>query len=190
LDCVIFHREIKNIYKGKMRLTAVCLLVLLTIFVFGCSASTGSRYEKKEVVNKEEKEENEEQITEDFDITLYKTEIELESEELPTGELPSDVWYEYEENDNKLGKNVTGTTDGFRVQVVATDNIEEANQTRSEIYSKTANKEVYINFEPPFYKVKVGDFTSRQDAEDLKFMFNQLGYKEARIVQETVNLFE
>ena len=39
-------------------------------------------------------------------------------------------------------------------------------------------------------KVKVGDFTSRHDADDLKFMLNQLGYKEARIVQETVNIFE
>ena len=98
-------------------------------------------------------EENEEQITEDFDITPYKTEIKLDPEELPTGKLPSDVWYQYDEDSNEAGKNVTGTTDGFRVQVVATDNIEEANQMRSEIYSRTTNKEVYINFEPPFYKV-------------------------------------
>ena len=174
---------------GKMRFTVVYLLLLTTLFL-GCSASTGSRYEQKEVVKKEQKDENDEQITEDFDITPYKTEIDLESGDLSTGQLPADVWYLYDENENKLGKNVTGTTDGFRVQVIATDNIEEANQTRSEIYSKTTNKEVYINFEPPFYKVKVGDFTYRQDAEDLKFMLNQLGYKEARIVQETVNLFE
>lgn len=173
-----------------MKIAAIYLLVSLLLIFFGCSASTGSRYEQKEDVKNEQNEENQGQIEEDFDITPYKSELDLESEELPTGKLPSDVWYQYDENSNELQKNVAGTTDGFRVQVIATDNIEEANQTRSEIYSKTTNKEVYINFEPPFYKVKVGDFTSRQDAEDLKFMLNQLGYKEARIVQETINLFE
>ena len=173
-----------------MKITSVYLFALFVIVFFGCSASTGSRYEKKEVKKNEQINENDEQVKEDFDITPYKTEIELESEQLTTGKLPSDVWYQYDENSNEVQKNVIGTTDGFRVQVIATDNIEQANQTRSEVYTKTTNKEVYINFEPPFYKVKVGDFTSRQDAEDLKFMLNQLGYQEARVVQETVNLFE
>jgi hypothetical protein len=184
------QKEKSNNYKRKMKIASIYMFLSFILILFGCSASTGSRYENKDDVKNEQNEEDEGQIKEDFDITPYKTEIDLESEELPTGKLPSDVWYQYDENSNELQKNVAGTTDGFRVQVIATDNIEEANQTRSEIYSKTTNKEIYINFEPPFYKVKVGDFTSRQDAEDLKFMLNQLGFKEARIVQETVNLFE
>jgi hypothetical protein len=173
-----------------MKFTSVYLLILATVLLWGCSAATGSRYEKKEEVEKNRKTENEEKIEEDFDITPYKTEIDLESEELPSGKLPPDVWYQFNENGNETKGTITGTTDGFRVQVIAADNIEEANQTRTEIYSKTTNKEVYVNFEPPFYKVKVGDFLSRKDAEDLKFMLNQLGYGEARVVSETVNIFE
>jgi hypothetical protein len=173
-----------------MKILSIYLFALFIIVLSGCSASTGSRYEKKEVNNNEQIEENDDKIKEDFDITPYKTEIELESEQIPTGKLPSDVWYQYDKNSDEAQKNVIGTTDGFRVQVIATDDIEEANQTRSEVFTKTTNKEVYINFEPPFYKVKVGDFTSRHDADDLKFMLNQLGYQEARVVQETVNLFE
>jgi hypothetical protein len=173
-----------------MKLLSSIILVLTVLLLAGCSASTGSRYEKKEVVNVDNTEGNNEQITEDFDITPYKTEIELETEPLPTGQLPLDVWYQYDENAIDSQKNIVGTTDGYRVQVIATDNIDEANQIRSEIYSKTTKKAVYVNFEPPFYKVKVGDFTSNSDANDLKFMLNQLGYKEARVVQETVNLFE
>ncbi|MEJ2103463.1 MAG: SPOR domain-containing protein [Ignavibacteriaceae bacterium] len=60
----------------------------------------------------------------------------------------------------------------------------------AEIYEKTARKEVYVTFEPPFYKVKAGDFTSKSDANDFKFKLNQLGYTEAKVVQETVNIFE
>ena len=89
-----------------------------------------------------------------------------------------------------LQNKIIGTTDGYRVQVVSTDDIEEANRIRAEIYEKTARKEVYVTFEPPFYKVKAGDFTSKSDANDFKFKLNQLGYTEAKVVQETVNIFE
>ena len=76
------------------------------------------------------------------------------------------------------------------MQVLSTDNIDEANQVRAEIYEKAARNEVYVIFEPPFYKVKVGDFTSKSEAENLRFKLNQLGYTESKVVQETVNLFE
>ena len=78
----------------------------------------------------------------------------------------------------------------IRVQVLSTDNIDEANRIRAEVYEKTTNKEVYVIFEPPFYKVKVGDFTSKSEADNLRFKLNQLGYTESKVVQETVNLFE
>jgi hypothetical protein len=38
--------------------------------------------------------------------------------------------------------------------------------------------------------VKAGDFTTKPEANDFKFKLNQLGYSEAKVVQETVNLFE
>ena len=87
-------------------------------------------------------------------------------------------------------KQIIGTTDGYRVQVISTDDIDEANLVRSELYEKTTRKEVYIFFEPPFYKVKVGDFTSKSEAENLRFKLNQLGYSESKVVQEIVNIFE
>lgn len=162
---------------------------LLQLFI-ACSASTGSRYEKKDEVVLQKPDEKVTQVTEDFDITPYQTEIQLESEPFSTSQLPPDVWYGYEPKPEQMQKSIIGTTDGYRVQVLATDNMDEANEIRSEIYSKTTGKEVYVNFEPPFYKVKVGDFTSISEANDLKFMLNQLGYPEARVVQETVNLFQ
>ena len=161
------------------------------IFIFvGCSASTGSRYETKSN-NKEINDEDEQEIiVEDFDITPYKTEIDIE--DIPSGDqvLPDDVWYGYTDTVSTGNKIVAGTTDGYRVQVISTDNMDEANQVRAEIYFNTKNKEVYITFEPPFYKVKAGDFTSHSEANDFKFKLNQLGYNEARVIQETVNIFE
>lgn len=162
----------------------------LVIFLFGCGASTGSRYETKKEVKTETTPEENKEIEEDFVITPYATEIDIEAPPILTHELPSDVWYEYATSSPDSVNTIISTTDGFRVQVLSTDDIDDANLARTEIYEKTTRKEVYIIFEPPFYKVKVGDFTSKSEAENLRFKLNQLGYTESKVVQETVNIFE
>jgi len=48
--------------------------------------------------------------------------------------------------DTTVDKKIVGTTDGYRVQVLSTDNIDEANSIRAEIYEKTTRKEVYVVF--------------------------------------------
>lgn len=166
-------------------------MILSILVLFGCSAATGDRYETtKETKTGTTTEEETEDISEDFDISPYKTEIDLEAPPITSDKLPPDVWYGYKNSAPQQEKKIIGTADGFRVQVLSTDDIDEANRVRAEIYEKTARKEVYVVFEPPFYKVKVGDFTSKSEANDLKFKLNQLGYTEAKVVQETINIFE
>jgi len=166
------------------------LIILSILVLFGCSASTGDRYETKKGSKTGTTEEKADEIVENFDISPYKTEIDIEAPPITSDKLPPDVWYGYKNSAPQQEKNIIRTAEGFRVQVLSTDDIDEANRVRAEIYEKTARKEVYVVFEPPFYKVKVGDFTSKTDANDLKFKLNQLGYTEAKVVQETVNIFE
>jgi len=168
-------------------LTAISAITSLLV---GCSASTGSRYETKNETGKETSTEVTKEISEDFDITPYQTEIEIEAPPIATDKLPPDVWYGYGDQSSTNDKIIVGTTDGYRVQVLSTDDVDEANRIRAEVYEKTTKKEVYVIFEPPFYKVKVGDFTSKSEADNLRFNLNQLGYTESKVVQETVNLFE
>jgi cell division protein FtsN len=169
------------------------LLFIVTVIIsllIGCSASTGSRYETKVETDKESKTEATKEVSEDFDITPYQTEINIEAPPIATDKLPPDVWYAYDDSLVEMQRQIVSTTDGYRVQVLSTDDIDEANRVRAEVYEKATRKEVYIIFEPPFYKVKVGDFTSKAEAENLRFKLSQLGYTESKIVQETVNLFE
>jgi len=170
-----------------------CIIhIFLTVFLIGCSASTGTRYEKSEEKKSETEtpKETKKEAEENFDITPYQTDIDIESPTLSEDKLPPDVWYGFKDTSSVLDRKIIGTIDGYRVQVLSTDDIEEANRVRAEIYEKTARKEVYVTFEPPFYKVKAGDFTTKSEANDFKFKLNQLGYSEAKVVQETVNLFE
>jgi len=180
--------EIKTLFGFRLKL--LIGITAITMVLVGCSASTGSRYETKKETDKETSTKVTEEVVEDFDITPYQTEIEIEAAPIATDELPSDVWYGYGNQSPENERKIVGTTDGYRVQVLSTDDIDEANRIRAEVYEKTTKKEVYVIFEPPFYKVKVGDFTSKSEADNLRFNLNQLGYTESKVVQETVNLFE
>jgi hypothetical protein len=167
------------------------LIVIILLLIYACSAATGKRYEEtKPPEETKETEITEAGLDEDFDITPYKTKIEIDEESYSTGSSIKDVWFGYDETTlSNSDKQIVGTADGFRVQIISTDDLERANDTKLEVYFKLG-KDVYVNFEPPFYKVKVGDFATRSEANDLKFKLNQLGYSEAKVVQETINLFE
>ena len=173
-----------------MNLKILVAFVGLGFLIIGCSASTGSRYETKTDNKTVNTTEEKKEVVENFDITPYETEIDIEAPPISTGKVPNNVWYEYSTSSPDSLRNVIGTTEGYRVQVLSTDDIDEANLVRAEIYEQTSRKEVYVIFEPPFYKVKVGDFTSKSEAENLRFKLNQLGYTESKVVQETVNIFE
>lgn len=178
-------------YYKMNKLRIILIIIPIIFFHAGCGASTSSRYEKTEKTNGNE-DKNKATANEDFDITRYKTKIEIET--ITNSEGLSDAWYGYENSseESNFGQNlnIVGTVDGYRVLVVATDNMDAANSVRADILDKIQRKEVYISFEPPFYKVKIGDFTDIAESNNLKFKLNQLGYTEARVVQETVNIFE
>jgi hypothetical protein len=170
------------------------------LFIISCGASTGSRYEKNEDREKtiepsKTDETKKAEIIEDFDISPYQTKIELEEEPtiketINTNNLS--IWYDYEESDTTITNNriIIGKEYGYRVQVLATDNLEEADSLRSEIYFNAAQKDVYVVFDPPFYKVLVGDFKQFSDATNLSFRLSQLGYTESRVVSDSVNVFQ
>lgn len=166
-------------------------IVIIVLFT-NCSASTGTRYGEDDEPNKGNNE-NRVDLIEDFDITPYKTDIEVERTVVGSNGV-IDAWFDYDEfsgENNLTGKKkIIGTRDGYRIVIVSTDILEEANKLRDKLYKQIKRHNVYISFEPPFYKVKLGDFTNLAETNDLKFKLNQLGYTEARIVQETINLYQ
>ena len=129
------------------------------------------------------------ELREDFDITPYKTKIEIENTAGKEEKKTNDVWVEYEKSNLKTD-NQTVTSKvlpGFRVQVSSTDNLDEANTLKSEVYFKI-KQPVYVIYDSPFYKVRAGDFLDITRAKDLNFKLNQLGYKDTRVVPDSVNI--
>ena len=185
-----------KIFSNDLNMKYVLLslrIPVIIILLASCSASTGSRYKKDKETVETKRSDSLLIVKEDFDISPYKTQINVSEYSTDSDKL-YDVWYEFETNntDSMIIKNakIVATVDGYRILIIASDNMEEAGRVREDIKEKISRREVYISFEPPFYKVKVGDFTDLAEANNLKFKLNQLGYTEARVVKETVNLFE
>ncbi len=175
-----------------MKLITLLLVIPFLILFYSCSASTDTRYSKdseKEASSKK----TEETIIEDyFDITPFRTKIEIPEAITEKKEKPLDLWFEYPADDTigQSQKTVVDTMAGYRVQVLSTDNLEEANGVRSEIFFKTNEKAIYVLFEPPFYIVRVGDYKNMNDAKALSFKLNQLGFSGTKVVNDLINIYK
>src|SRR5690348_5653418 len=57
---------------------------------------------------------------------------------------------------------------GFRIQVVLTNNRGKAMETKSRLMQLFPDYRTYISFEAPYFRVRIGDFRTREDAQDLQ----------------------
>jgi len=75
--------------------------------------------------------------------------------------------------------------EGYRIQVLALTSMEAARAKKSAIESEL-QVEVYIDFDKPYYKMYVGNYTNRKDAEKALVMIKESGYPDAWIVKSKV----
>jgi hypothetical protein len=78
------------------------------------------------------------------------------------------------------------TTPGFRVQVLSTTEIDTANAAKNELSNLPESVGIYVIFDSPYYKVRVGDFLSRPDANQLLKTLIDRGYTDSWIVADRI----
>ncbi|MEE9288890.1 MAG: SPOR domain-containing protein [Bacteroidota bacterium] len=78
------------------------------------------------------------------------------------------------------------TVQGFRVQVVSTSDIEEASYLRDSVSVFLPDDWVYVIYHTPYYKVRVGDFLSRIEANRMSLFLRKNGFSDAWIVPDRV----
>ena len=81
---------------------------------------------------------------------------------------------------------VQSVSEGYRVQVLATRYFERA-ESLAVIMKNTVSDSVYVDFEAPNYKVRIGDFIDRDSAESLQQDLVQMGYNSAWILRSRIN---
>lgn len=75
------------------------------------------------------------------------------------------------------GKRELVEIDGFRVQVYSSNQQQTAKMEALELEAKLKEKvthTIYVQYLPPFWKVRLGDFRTYEEARDYKKLFVQL----------------
>lgn len=75
---------------------------------------------------------------------------------------------------------------GYRVQVFAAVDRPAAAAIATRVQERLGGPPVYVEWDDPWHKVRVGDFDTREAAEPLRLRLIELGYPEAWTVQTTI----
>lgn len=168
-------------------------LLLVSLFLIsGCSSSVDNRYKHGDTSPK-----NQEvsliQDTSKFDLSPFKTNLPISRERKdPVVKVFAQskidgIWTNYDET--KAPESLLRAY-GYRVQIAETEDFNEAENIRTDLYFKTVARRIYIDFDSPFYKVKIGDFTNSFDAKEYSFRLSQLGFKNTTIVKDSINIYK
>lgn len=78
------------------------------------------------------------------------------------------------------------TLQGFRVQLLSTNNYDDALALRNELNIHYPDLWIYTVYETPAYKIRAGDFINRSEAKAVADKLQQDGYTTAWIVPDRV----
>lgn len=152
-----------------------CFVIALVLFV-GCGSSRETETSKGIPPEAEELRRYEAEFRPsdyDVDVKTFFADLRKENErgktavEPPTTEPPVVV-------------------PGFRVQMLATSEIDEANAKKTEAEAAFPGEWFYIVFDPPTYKLRAGNFLRRADADTFARSISEQGYPDAWVVPERV----
>jgi hypothetical protein len=91
--------------------------------------------------------------------------------------------------DDLKGADRPGVTQGYRVQIYLSDSLREASRVLAEAREKFED-EVYLEYDAPYYKVRVGDCHTESEGEELLKIAQSLGYGEAWLVYTVISVAE
>jgi hypothetical protein len=155
-----------------------CILVLMTA---GCSSSSPfarDGEQKQETDIKRSLAEYEATLNPaDYDQEIEvveKIQVEEKKQRSPL-EIPKDSLIVEEE-----------IVQGFRIQIFSSSGVDEVTLMKDIANRKFFNDSVYVVYDAPVYKVRVGDFVNRYEANQRLPEFVEKGYRDAWIVPDRI----
>ncbi|WP_343672769.1 SPOR domain-containing protein [Chitinophaga sp.] len=77
---------------------------------------------------------------------------------------------------------------GFRVQVISTNKRNEATEMKAKVMQLYPDYRTYLDYQAPYFKVRVGDFKTRDEAADLRDKLSSSFNGGVFVVPATINL--
>jgi hypothetical protein len=75
---------------------------------------------------------------------------------------------------NKKATDVKKGTKGFRIQVLNTTDRTQALNAKSKLLSLYPEHKTYLMYQAPYFKIRIGNFENRKEADQLKRELNRL----------------
>jgi hypothetical protein len=162
---------------------SVITLAAAFVVLAGCSSTDSSRksstlatgeQDHKVVLSQSEKNFNPSDY--DDEIEVIKKQHEFEQQRASAEHPQDSVVVESE------------LTQGFRIQIFATGSIDEANAMRQTAVQRLTEDSIYVVFDPPVYKVRVGDFHTRVEANQRLGVISAMGFADAWVVGDKITV--
>jgi hypothetical protein len=81
----------------------------------------------------------------------------------------------------------SGQYKGFRVQVVSTSNRDQAFKVKGELLSRFPDQKSYALFQSPNFKVRIGNFLKKADAEKFKVQLQKFYSTGVFVVEDAID---
>ena len=104
---------------------------------------------------------------------------------LPKVVLPA--FDESDDSDAAVDTSFTTSIKGYRIQVAISQDENDLIKIKEKL-ELTIKEKIYIKFELPNYKLRVGNFDSRKKAEAYRNRIIQLGYRSAWVIPTLIEL--
>ena len=80
----------------------------------------------------------------------------------------------------------SGLYRGYRIQVISTTNRDLANKVKSDVLSKFTDEKAYLTYNSPYFKVRIGNFITKDEAEKFRQQLSKLYPQGVYVVEDAV----
>lgn len=80
----------------------------------------------------------------------------------------------------------TGLYKGYRLQVISTAKRDDANKMKTDLMNRFPEQKAYTLFQSPNFKVRIGNFLKKEDAEKYRNQISKFFPKGIYIVEDTI----
>ena len=85
---------------------------------------------------------------------------------------------------SKMGSN--GLFKGYRLQVLNTRSRDDAFKTKAMLLENFPDEKVYVLYQSPYFKVRIGNFITRDEAEDFKNQLSAYYTQPAYVIEDLI----
>ena len=154
------------------------IFLIIFVFLFGCAGSKKQTGEQPPASEKVKLDESFDPLLLDDEDLKFEAKIKPSEQAVPVNLLP----------EQKTADTTNELVDGFRIQLISTKDLESATKAKliAEEQFSDLHISFYLEFDSPYYKVRVGDFQNRNSAENIREIVRSRGYPKAWIVKTKI----